>query len=204
MDRGADKNYDNPDKVANREHCIIKQYRKLTGKASIPSDRFFITLCNKACKKDGTIIYESEYEHLTRAKLCTPSQYVGIDKNKKFIDINKQLEGKWIHNYFTPALLELLDEGIVPAIVNFDSTKFPTTDLQSILDILIYLKMYNISDCMISYTGINRFFHRGYMSDVMEYLSQHPMSHTLKDMKYSKNAYEYGSPVKMSTIWFYL
>lgn len=205
MDRGALHNYANIHKIANRQICIIDQYRELTGNKSIPKDRFFISLCNKACEPDGKVIKGSEYDHITlESKLCTPSQYIGIDKNKKYIDINKQLEGRWIHNYFSESLLALLDEGIVPGIVNFDSTKIPTTDLNDIRDILISLSMYDIKDCMVSYTGVNKFFRNGYMSDVMEFLSDHPMSYILRDMEHCKDAYTYGAPAKMSTIWFYL
>lgn len=95
-------------------------HRLYTGKDGVSKNRQYLTLANIQDKSP-----KSEINQLVNSGLIIPSQFVGIDYNKHYINRNKKNHplATWIHGDWN-LILENPDISLNPELVYLDSTHF--------------------------------------------------------------------------------
>lgn len=175
------KDWSCPKKLNARDSTIINAYKDYTGFNCIPEDKQYWTLCGQCANSDGTIGENSEYDQLVnKNKFVKPKQFFGIEKNKKIYKVNTAIkEANWICGDFVNELdnyAGLHIDKFNPAVINFDTIKFPYNsidDLANILDLINILKLKNV---MIVYNTVLRAWFKSVdVQAIITALEQHPL-----------------------------
>jgi hypothetical protein len=118
--------WDDEVKIEARYKTIIDIYRKIFKSDSIPKDKQYWTMCGAHYKNDGPL--KGELGCLDESKLIDPTQFYGIDREEKIIEINKNYYPhiKWIHGDFVDIINKYINKNqFKPSIVNYDGIMQP-------------------------------------------------------------------------------
>jgi len=128
-----------PKKAMQRQKTIIEAYYRYFGEYSIPIDKQYWTLCGKSGVIPGNKQTEGylpklrsgcELNDILNAGLIQPNQFHGVEVEKIIYDINKVVKNiSWHNDDFLNAMNKAYYDGnFNPAIINYDSVRFPTTN----------------------------------------------------------------------------
>ena len=139
-----------------RNDTIINIYRKTFDRKTIPSGKQYWTLCGKSgMDSEGEsgvlegLVHGCELDEILTEKLIKPSQFRGVERDSAIHGINTTVKGvTWVHNDFYAAMLESFSDGdFNPAIVNYDSLRYPATSPEytaSIFKLIVDAEVYDV------------------------------------------------------------
>ena len=118
--------WDDDIKVEARYKTIIKIYRKVFRRLSIPEDSEYWTMCGAHYTRTSSIM--GELGHLVNSNLIHPDQFYGVDREEKVIKTNAKYYPhiKWIHGDFLETICKrIIDKQFNPSIINYDGVMQP-------------------------------------------------------------------------------
>jgi hypothetical protein len=133
----------NKKKIA-REETIIKQYRKIYNRQSIPIDKQYWTMCGDLSDKKGNINQDSEYSQIIREGLIIPKQFRGVEVIKELYDNNVDVLSNiefYNDDFFKTLNRQANQNQFKPAIVNADLINMPEIGAIYISKIIALLSM---------------------------------------------------------------
>lgn len=116
----AEVAWDNRRKQLYRRHCIIENYRWLSGNSAVPGKQQYWTICGNHVKK-GSLLPGSELSQMVDEELISTKQFHGVDSDATIITANRAaLPGaNWYHGDFSTVVNRA--ENFDPAIVHIDT-----------------------------------------------------------------------------------
>ena len=146
-------NWGNYKKVICRQETIISQYRRLIGYKSIPCSKQYWTLAANQTDGRGNLLRNGELDQILKAGLIVPSQYYGVDIDKKTCDANKAISNgaHWIYGDFYTEMIRAYNEGKFDVgIVNFDTLNMASRASVDLAGIMYFLSIIpNLSNVLL-------------------------------------------------------
>ena len=136
--------WDTASKVESRLYSVIKPYRQLTGRRSLPADKQYWTMCGAhyEVKDDGIQAARGEMGQLVDSGLITSSQWRGVDRESVVVENNKRLypETQWFCGDFKEQLVQACVRGkFNPGIINYDGVMGPKFGLSYLRSIMLLI-----------------------------------------------------------------
>ena len=157
------KDWGRPEKRAVRESAIVGMYSRAFGVDSIPRGRQYWTMCGQCVDKAGKLIFGCEYDHLRRLRFFRPSQFFGVEGNRRIARLNEKADKRanWVRGEFVDVMQKHASNAVYkPAVVNYDSLHFADTNAREGLPrVLELIQVMGIKDVMVIHCGVLDYAH---------------------------------------------
>jgi hypothetical protein len=170
-------------KIASRIDTIIKTYEAIFNKSSLSRNKQFWSICGQNVSDDKTPREHGEYLHLLSEGLFKPEQYFGVEKNKKWHQLNTTIEGpNWLCGDFYETMLKQDKTTFNPAIVNVDHVKMPKVGISYLAKVISLLHDRKIQDVMVVCNLILECYcHKHSFIDMPSNLINHRLFYPIRD-----------------------
>lgn len=112
--------WDNQRKQQYRRHCIIENYRWMSGNGAVPNGQQYWTMCGNHAK-NGELLLGSELSQMLDEELIGTKQFHGVDVDEQIITNNRRAvpDTNWYCGDFSTIVNRT--EPFNPAIVHIDT-----------------------------------------------------------------------------------
>lgn len=156
------KNWNCPKKQWARKETILDAYADIFGQKQLPPDKQYWTLCGECGSEEG-MLEGCELHQITEAGFIQPDQFYGVELDNGIHDFNFMVRGgyHWIHGDFGTMMEDYAArDKFNPAIVNYDSIHFPTTDAEYFVRVLKLIADLRIQDVLVIGNFVMKSHHR--------------------------------------------
>lgn len=198
-------NFTTHNKLKARQESIIDAYRYFTNNQSLPKEKEYWTLSAACANNDGSILPNSDYDHIVKSELITSEQFHGVDNNKSHYLLNKKLPGNWYHGDFTSTFQDNVKN---PGFLNVDTMNTFRVFRRDFYRIIKWSSQWDNVVCAFNFVQNNNYYRDAKCSleDIVAIMEKDDKLHILNKWSISDRYYEYSGVdglTDMITIYLY-